>query len=290
MRALRNELGQTFGTKKAKKAIASLTENAISGPRDPNVKPKIDATAAAMLETMASTTADMASRAQLQMAADESKPRPKANLEATNIQEVYTVEELVGLEILKNVQVKEWQDAAKGNKNVETKSRYVANRLQRFASDPDNVQKTKLLRFLLALIDFYNVCKPARSARRVPDRSELREAMACQDSVIESIRRKFSTSSMMSKYQVDFLITHVCVIALMIENYEVDMFDLKDDLKLELKPMSQYFQEIGAKVGAAPAKEVNLNKWSKAQAAQHRYARLRLPLEFPKVAFARKAR
>lgn len=288
MRALRNELGQTFGTKKAKKAIASLTENAISAPRDPAAKPKLDATASAMLETMKSTTADMATRAELQSAADDAKPRPRANVEASNIQDVYTIEELVGLEILKNIQIKDWQDAAREKKNVQTKSAFVAHRLQRFASDPESVQKTKLLRFLLALIDFYNVCKPARSSRRVPERSELREAIDCGDSVIESIRRKFSDASLMTKFQSDLLITHVCVLALMIENYEVDMYDLKEDLKLELKPMTQYFQEIGAKVGAAPAKEVNMNKWSKAEAAQHRYARLRLPLEFPKVAFARK--
>jgi DNA-directed RNA polymerase I subunit RPA49 len=290
MRALRNDLGQTFGTKKAKKAIASLTENAISSVARSNspTKPKLNAAATAMLEAMAATTEGMATRAELQQVADESKPRPKANLEATNIQDVYTLEDLVGLETLKNVAIKDWQDAAKSKQEVRVKCRFVATRLQRLASDPASVQKTKLLRFLLCLVDFYNVCKPMRGSRKVPPREELRAAISAPDSVVESIRRKFSNGGIMSKYECDLLITHVCALALVIENFEVDTYDLKEDLKLDQKQISQYFKEIGARIGAPGVKESQAMGWSKAEQAQHRYAKLKLPLDFPKVSFARR--
>ena len=84
MRELRNNLGQAFGTKKAKKAIASVTENAISSTQGARSDQpvKLDAAAQAMIASMAKDTEGMASRDQLAAEADASKPRPKANLEA----------------------------------------------------------------------------------------------------------------------------------------------------------------------------------------------------------------
>ena len=59
MRERRNILGQTFGTKKARKAIASVTENAISpdkSARNKDKPAKFDATTAAILSNMSEST------------------------------------------------------------------------------------------------------------------------------------------------------------------------------------------------------------------------------------------
>jgi DNA-directed RNA polymerase I subunit RPA49 len=52
--------------------------------------------------------------------------------------------------------------------------------------------------------------------------------------------------------------------------------------------MSQYFHEIGAKVVAANEVERKKLGLDKAAAAQRKFAKLRLPLDFPKLRFARR--
>lgn len=39
----------------------------------------------------------------------------------------------------------------------------------------------------------------------------------------------------MTRWHVDNLITHICAAALYVDNFEVDVNDLRDDLKLENK-------------------------------------------------------
>src|SRR5579862_2876496 len=158
-RALRNELGLAFGTKKARKVIASLTENAIStskptapGPSsgDANTPPVIDLVTTAVLESMAPSANTMASREDLQKDIDANKPRPKANLSATNPEEVYPIDHLVGQEEMKALSVKEWEDAVAEGKEITSKSRYVCKRVQKIGEARD-VQKLKVLRYLQLL-------------------------------------------------------------------------------------------------------------------------------------------
>jgi len=296
MRELRNELGQTFGTKKAKKAIASVTENAI-GPKTSRlvangaVPAKLDLASAAVIASMAEATEGMSTREQLAAQADAAKPRPKANMAATDIKDVYTVDSLIGLDIFKIVPVIDWQTSIDNKEPVTgLHSRYVAERIEKVAA-AGGVQKLKILRYLLCLLDLHRSLKPTRGGRLLPKKEDMRAAFGnVPNAVIEDIRRKFSDAGTMSKYQVDLLITHICALACLVDNYEVDFYDLKSDLKLENKQISQYFKEVGAKIAALPEalrKKLDLDK---AAAAQRKVAKLKLPLDFPKVAFGRKGR
>ncbi|OBT54189.1 hypothetical protein VE04_04934 [Pseudogymnoascus sp. 24MN13] len=275
MRELRNDLGQTFGTKKSKKAIASLTENAISKPRTAaelaNTEPvKHDAVTAAMLRNMAEVTSGMATTEELQ----------------TSPKDVYTIDDLVGSEIMKVIPVKEWQDAVKAKEQIITSSKFVSDRILLASS---SVPKLKVLRYLLAILEFYGATTPRRGVRALPKKDELRKAMpGIPEAVAGNIQRKFSDHGMMSKFQMDLLITNVCALALIVDNFEVDVYDLREDLKLEGKQMQTYFSEIGARIMAANEGEKKRLGLDKAAAMQHKFARLRLPLEFPKAKFARK--
>lgn len=291
MRDLRNDLGQTFGTKKAKKAIADITVNAIArfaaeSSHGGNPQPKLDSVSAATLASMAEATAGMATRNELQASVDEAKPRPKANLAAENVADVYTAASLIGLETLKYIPVKDWQDSLKANKEVITTSIYVSNRVERASTD---VQRLRVLRYLLFVLEFFNATKPRRSIRSLPKRSELATKLpGIPTTILESIKRKFSSNGEMLKTQVDLLITTVCALALIVDGFEVDVYDLREDLKLEPKQLSQYFQEIGARVNPISATEGKKLGLDKATIAQRKIAKLKLPLEFPKAKFARK--
>ncbi|PQE16479.1 a49-like RNA polymerase i associated factor protein [Rutstroemia sp. NJR-2017a BBW] len=295
VRDLRNDLGETFGTKKAKKAIASVTENAISVNRGSRLladgaKPaKLDAAQAAVVASMAEANAGMATREALEQQADAAKPRPKANVGATELKDVYTVDNLIGSEIFKSIPVLEWQKSVKEKKNISTNSKYVSSRIVNAATV--GVEKLKILRYLLLLLDLDMACKPIKGGKQLPKADELRTKLGnVPEPVVADIRRKFSDAAVMSRFKNDLLITHICALACLIDNYEVDLYDLQLDLKLGMKEMSQYFKEIGARVTDLTVQRVKDLGLDKAAASQRRMAKLKLPLEFPKVPMAGKRR
>ena len=293
--AMRQELGQQFGTKKAKKAIASLAENAIS--RGPKGSGTLDAAALALLETMEETTKDMSTREQLAEAAAAAKPRPQANKDAQDIKDVYTLDSLIGTETLKLITVSDWLEAVTKKEEIRTKSRFVANRLQKVGtaqqgvpnSEQIRIEKLKMLRYLLFLIEFHNLLRFDHGKASLPKREALRDLAGLPNAIIDAVKRKFCPSgSFMSRFQVDLLLTHMCALACVIDNFEVDTWDLKEDLNMDMKEMSKYFREIGAKItpfGEVKRKELKLEK---AVAAQRRVAKLKLPLDFPRLPFTRK--
>ena len=292
MRELRNDLGQTFGTKKSRKAIAAQTDNAISTPKtaadyaDRSIK-KLDDNTKAMLASMSAAAEGMATQAELNAVAEEGKPRPKANLEAVNVQDVYTVDNLIGSEIMARIEVKPWQDDVAGKQEIITNSKFVSARIYNCSV---NVAKLKVLRYLLAMIDFYQATTPKRGGvRGLPKADEMKaKVKGIRGEVLDNLKRKYSDAGLMSKYQVDLMITNICALALIVDNFEVDMYDLREDLKLEGKEMAAYFSEVGARILSATVAEAKKLGLDKAAAQQHKFARLRIPLEFPKPKFARK--
>ena len=184
--------------------------------------------------------------------------------------------------------VKQWQDAVAEKREIISSSKFVSERVYQASV---NVQKLKVLRYLLAVIDFYKATTPKGRGgnRALPKADVLKTAVSgVPAAVLENIKRKFSDAGQMSKFQADLLMTNVCALALIVDNFEVDIYDLREDLKLETKEMQQYFMEIGARIMAANVAEAKKLGLDKASAVQHKFARLRLPLEFPKAKFARK--
>ncbi|KAF2095234.1 A49-like RNA polymerase I associated factor [Rhizodiscina lignyota] len=281
--SLRQNLGMEFGTKKAKKAIASLTVNAISPAKGTgDGKPK-DAATKALLNSIAASTVDMPSRRDLQASVDDAKPRPKANLSATAVRDVYPLVSLIGPEELKNLPVKEWIDAVKEKQDVLTRSRYVARRLQQTARDDDNQDRVKALRYLTVLIELYAAGKPSRGGgKKLPPRDALNKRLGVDEALVSSVVRKFADGGDMTKWKVDNLVTHICALALIVDNFESDVNDIREDLSLDNKQITQYFHEIGCTITAPTERERERTKITKAEAFNHRMARLRIPLDFPK--------
>ncbi|KAM0341173.1 hypothetical protein ACHAPU_010188 [Fusarium lateritium] len=277
MSALKTDLGQTFGTKKAKKAIQENVLNAIAPQKKAGDAPtKIDAAGRAMLSSVGEITSTMASREELQAVVDEAKPVPMANLDATEIQDVYDPKKIIGEDILKLVPVREWQEKVQHKESIQVPSRFVAARVNRVAGNEEAVDRLRVLRYFFFVLLFYLHTKPgkARGTRAIPPREKLRELLApAPEAVIESIRRKFSDRGEMRKFHMDLLMTHCCVFASVIDNFEVDTQNLRDDLKIDQKTMNAYFHEIGGRVKPVTNKDTKTTV---------HLARLVLPLSFPK--------
>ena len=248
----RTILGSAFGTKKSQKAIRALTENAIASPSKSSYK--TNTLASAVLESMSQTASSMPTREELQISIDKAKPRPKPNLDAKSPSEVYTVEDLVGIESLRILGVKGWQDAVGKGEDVQTSSKFVAKRLVKVVGSKD-VRRLKALRFVLIMLDWFGCLTEAgKGLKKLPKREEIRAAVGEEipDSMIEALRKRFAPDlyvlsmafdigevlmrySNMNKWAVHNFMTHVCALALVIEHCEIDVVDLRDDLRLDSK-------------------------------------------------------
>ena len=271
----------------------------------------------------------MLTREEMQNTVDEGKPRPTPHLDAETLADVYPVEELVGIGNLRLLAVKEWQDKVESGEGIETKSRFVSARLQRVVQIGD-VKKSKTLRYLLLLLDWFRALKPGpKGVKKVPMRDELKIAVEGVGSeLLDGVRKRFAEGSELNKWHVDNIITHICALALTIDNFTTDISHLCYDMRLEAKEyvllfptstsspsnspapssppfpkfasllsnikrnnemltiilisMSKYFHEIGCKVAPPTETERTKMKITKAEAAVHKIAKLKLPLEFPK--------
>jgi DNA-directed RNA polymerase I subunit RPA49 len=83
-------------------------------------------------------------------------------------------------------------------------------------------------------------------------------------------------------WEIDNLIAHIAALALIVDNYSTDPFDLVQDLNLEPNKMYAYYMELGCKVTPMKAREREVQNLKPNDAKARKVARLELPLEFPK--------
>ncbi|KAL4807815.1 A49-like RNA polymerase I associated factor-domain-containing protein [Aspergillus unguis] len=318
MREQKTDLTYTFGTKKSRKATQSMAENA-----QLSNAPSGTATAAesALLDSMPAEAArDIASKsAAVQAEVQAAKPLPTANLDAKVPAEVYTVESLVpsGRATLRQLPIKEWQDTISAGLPVATASRYVSARVSDVV-ESGNTTHLQILRFILVLLELARSLrsKSGRGPKRLPGRDDLRRILSggsasddassttIPDPVIDAIRRKFAPGgTTLSKNDITFLHATICALSLHVPPQPVkdgiptpnggntanelatDPSDLRDDLQLDNADIVQLFRELGCRVDKP--RETEFAKFGvrggKAEAATRRVARLKLPVEFPKV-------
>ncbi|KAH8843383.1 hypothetical protein MCOR07_004791 [Pyricularia oryzae] len=275
---MRTDLGQAFGTKKAKKALVSKVENAITAINNASSRDS-GAGEAALMASIKTAAANMPTRDELQAAVDGAKPVPKGNYDAAEIQDVYDPDQIIGSDVLNAIPVRDWQTANKNDENVQLTSRYVANRLRRVGEHAESLKRLRILRYLYFLMTFIKIAKPGKNGvRKLPPRDKLREALSpAPDIVLDSLRHKFADGTQMRKIHADLIMTTCCVLASIIDSFEVDTFDLREDLQLEQKQLNSYFAEIGARTKPV----VNGDK-------KTTIAKLALPLQFPKVSMGRR--
>ncbi|KAF2474101.1 DNA-directed RNA polymeras-like protein I 49 kDa polypeptide [Lindgomyces ingoldianus] len=293
MTARRHALATEFGSKKSKKAIAGITENAIARgrPGETNGTPGDDAVASVVLQAM--STSAMPTKEDLQSLVNDSKPRPKANLAAEYPSGVYSIDTIVGKELMGMIAVKDWVEAAESGNPVNVHSRFVAKRIVKLVKSKE-IQKLKILRFILLCMDFNAALKTkGKGAKQVPFKDKLLPLMGegVSPPVVDAIRRNFaSENNDMTRWHIDNMMTHIAAASLIVDNFEVDVSDLREDLKLENKEIKQYFHEIGCRVVQPTETERAKLKISKAEAVNHFIAKLKIPLAFPKISSGKRKR
>ncbi|KAK0250252.1 hypothetical protein B0A54_01466 [Friedmanniomyces endolithicus] len=294
--AQREDLGKVFGTKKAQKFIASRTDNAIV--KDVKGKGQKSDVQDAILESMANASA--AATPQKQDADEDllaSKPIPRPNLSAATVEDVYPFHTLIPASDARLIPIKDWQDAARNNEEVMLGHRFPAFHLTPIGKG-DDVLKLQALRYLALLLAFHDALTGGgRNGKKVPKKDVLLKKLGpvqeiWPEALIESVRLRFASPASghteLPKWYLENLYTHMCALSLYIDDWRTNTTSLKEDLKMENKQISQYFVELGAKVGPPTEREREVGKLSKAQASAVRVASLKLPLEFPKARMGRR--
>lgn len=189
----KKSLGMEFGTKRAKKILASLTENAITKKAGSAGELPSDAVSTAVLEGLAETTASIPTREEQQAAVDAAKPRPKANLRVETPAEVYPLSSLISEDDLKTVWVKDWIDTEESGEQVQgLTSRFVAHRLSGIAARSDSVRNLKILRYIYMLVNFYLALGSGRDGKKtVPKGGDLKATIGAPNTIVETITSKF---------------------------------------------------------------------------------------------------
>jgi DNA-directed RNA polymerase I subunit RPA49 len=277
----REELGREFGTKKAKKAIVSKTENAIN--KDTKGKGAVTATQTAILESVGMATADQISKQDQERALLAAKPIPPPNLDAENVEDVYPLSVLLPPHEAKLVTIKEWQEATVSNVDLGFDHCFPAWRVESIGKAED-VNRLKALRYLTLLLAFHDSLSGGK-VRKVPPKDKLKEKFSEYPmALVDAVRRRFTndSGSELGKFQLDKLYTHICALSLFVDNWSTEISNLRDDLKMENGVLARYFQELGCVVKAPSETERVKLKINKNVAKASRVAKLRLPLQFPK--------
>ncbi|MCJ1462350.1 DNA-directed RNA polymerase I subunit rpa49 [Pseudocyphellaria aurata] len=293
----RSNLGLAFGTKKARKAIRAITENAIS-PSKHLTQPSssqsvLDPAAAAVLDLMKASATSALAQEEIKQAAEDAKPGPKPNLQAKTVAEVYPLEEVVGLDTLKSLTVRDWQDNVRDGADVVTSSRYVSGRLVQVVKS-EEVRKIKALKYLLLLVQWYHCFKPG--TKRVPKLGPKKNVEAVMKGTSEELRNRikerFSEDNMLNKWHTSNLHLYICTLALIIDDFATDVYDLSQDLRLEPRQIRTLFTHLGSTFSRPTAAQLDKLSLTKAQASGHGIARLVFPLKFlePKISRDQKRR
>ncbi|PWY70218.1 hypothetical protein BO70DRAFT_389901 [Aspergillus heteromorphus CBS 117.55] len=323
MRAQRTELTNTFGTKQSRKAAQSLAENAqLSNAPAGAASAAESALLSSMPVGAATDLSTKAAAVQAQVQAGKPIPMANLDAaHPSDVYPIETLVP-GGLATLRQLpNIKEWQDTINSGSSVNTTSRYVSRRVEAVALS-GNTTHLQLLRFILLLLELARCLRPSRGekssgpgSKRLPPREELRTVLSggmadnnggelLADPLIDSIRRKFAPQgASLTKNDVTFLHTTICALSLHIppapskdggnssvggnapNELATDPADLRDDLRMDNPLITQYFRELGCRVDKP--RESEFTKWGikggKAEAAAKRIARLKIPVEFPKV-------
>ncbi|KAJ5906468.1 uncharacterized protein N7473_003384 [Penicillium subrubescens] len=152
--------------------------------------------------------------------------------------------------------------------------------------------------------DFRKILSSTSGAAKAGKEEEESNVELLPDSVVDAVRRRFAPQGgFLSKHDLTLLHTTICALSFHIppqpakdggssslggnspNELATDPSDLRDDLRLDSSTIQQYFRELGCRIDKP--RESEFSKWNikggKAEAAARRVARLRIPLEFPKV-------
>lgn len=274
--AQRNALGQEFGTRKAKKSINSVSQNRIEADKLASSEDQI-------VDSVEAATADLPTLSEVQSGVDAARPTPVANVQATNVEDVYTIESVIPRKEWSAIRVDLLKDSA-----IEffpyKASRFIKERVE---GKEVLTERMKLLYYALLLMGVYH-------NRRVKDKQSLTEKLNNPSEVlVDGVVARFTSlkagafgkskdrSFKIDPFHEDKLLCHLLVLVLHIEGFTVLVPPLAQELGMKPSRLTGLFRALGCGVKGATLGEADRFKVPRASAASYKVARLRVPFKEP---------
>ncbi|CCD25717.1 DNA-directed RNA polymerase I subunit RPA49 NDAI_0F03990 [Naumovozyma dairenensis CBS 421] len=285
-RGLRNALGEAFGTKKAKKAIADMERNRIDSD-------KLTESAIDIVDSVRTAAKDLPTREQLQSTVSNDRPTPMANLDATDVEQIYPVENIIPTKELQFIRVgnifkAEDLDTKLELLPYETKSKYVAKKLGVF-TQPNQLVKLQLLYYLNLLMGVYE-------NRRVNSKVKLMERLNSPPEIlIDGILNRFTVarpgqmgkskerSFFIDPQHEDKLVCYILTLVFHLDNFIVEISPLAQELSIKPSKIVSLFRTLGAIVKGATVAQAEAFGVPKSAANTYKIATLKVPFKLPEM-------
>ena len=323
----RAALTAAFGTKKSKKAVASVAENRLlAGSGEHGDDPISNA----ILSTIKDEEDGVANSVETGNTARSNKPLPQADLSATEIRDVYPLSSLVfpgpPQTTLSQMPIAYWRDNIKAKKDVRSRSRFISNRVhyltQAYLSSPTDetlLRNLQLLRYILLLIEIHSYISRLPSRRPIPP-PEKWPAKTTSDSSLSTaflgkLIARFLPTGQPTNQAKTLLTTTILALTLHIPPPRfhhgskiliTEPTDIALDLALQPTEVSKLFRELGCKIESVS--DGDLRAWGLEKVIgkagrkitdadgkeialpKPKFAKLLFPVEFPKVSAGRPGR
>ncbi|EJF57477.1 RNA polymerase I associated factor, A49-like protein [Dichomitus squalens LYAD-421 SS1] len=278
--AQRNNLGEAFGTKKAKAAIRARERNRVD----------IDAmkdVAGHLQDTIMANTDTLPTAEEAKATADSNRLIPPYNEDAQRPHDVYALHDIIPEAEFNAIPVNAFKNANDMQDCYAllpwSRSDWIKLQLRFIYSAPKpDKRELKTVYYVSAMIAFY------KNSRIVGDKDALQHKLASVPSIIlDGLISRFTEKERstnkpkMTPQTETMLLTYMFALCLRVDDYATDTETIAHDLSMPPAKVSGLFKALGCTIKKLSPTELKERGLPDA-AAETKRAVLKIPLEFPK--------
>jgi len=276
---LRNKLGETFGTKKAKAAIKAFERNKVDLETMKGVTDHLQ-------ERVGENTSSLPSRAEVEAMGDANRLIPPFNKQAHTPDEVYALHDLIPLQEFNAIQTSTLKGLTSDKDRFfqlpYSRSDWVQKHMKLLFSTPKvKNSDLKIMFYISTLLSFHF------HAKSVKDKKVLQDKMDKVPSVIvDGLLARFtetardSTEACVTSQYSNLLLTYIFALCLRIDDYATGIEIIASDLRMPIGTVETLFKQLGCKI--TTLNEIELRRLGRPDSdGKKRHAVLKVPLEFP---------
>ncbi|KAF8515700.1 RNA polymerase I associated factor, A49-like protein [Hysterangium stoloniferum] len=284
----RNELGEAFGSKKAKLAIKAMERNRVDVSA-------MEGVAGHLQDSIDAGTGSLPSLEAAKAAADESRPIPRYNVQAKSPDQIYALHDIVSEAELNSISVSRLIHASDENGRLAClpfqRSSWINQHIKfEFESSAKPSKNNLKILFYISSMFLFRM-----SSSSVRDKTKLQQRMSMvPNEIIDGLLSRFtersreSTTAQTTKGAETLLLTHMFALCLRVDRYATDPALLASDLSMTVANVTKHFKQLGCKVevlSSAQRTELGLGPTADKDA---KLCILRVPFDFPKQRIMRK--
>lgn len=299
-RAAKALLGETFGTRKAKQALNSLTKNQINIDQlESNAASFINRNLDKSLDRMASAAEADAAGGMIsgQVMQDSMGILPPFNSTTSKVEQIYQIKSIIPESIWNSLSVSDFSTSS--NEPWEALQQryqmcdYVLDRIRNMLDEGGSGISEERLKSLLYLHLLFKL-KEAKEGLLNNEAGLQKAFPEASPAVINHLLETFTESltingkikRKLSSLSKDRLLSHLCILTLLVEEpktFRVNLTLLSTILKIPVTKMTDYFKAVGCAI-EKPGKgeDANYTAPGTTRALQVKFALLKAPITFPK--------